>query len=195
VNWLKNIFAKILAAIGQAFGSFFQSEIEVQDNVEKIISNFRKGRQEIIDGIDEVRNFQFNPQWRTRVINVPAAQDYLVGLYDSVFTDFRDKMDTLVAPFHDLALIFRAEHSGAGDPQQAVSGVAKAAVKIDEIATCVKQFADATDTALSFIETFQQILMTLETLEGIFLQQSNPRQLDHLDTGEPIKIRLGNLHQ
>jgi hypothetical protein len=181
---------RIWSAITGFFGSFFQAEVDISENINRIINNFTEGRRNIEDGVDRIKNFEFNPQWRTRVINVPAAADAVRALYEEVFGDFRERLQTLVEPVHQLSLIFRAEKENP-DPLGGPSALARTAVKVDEIATMIKQLADASKVALDFTQAFDDVIINLETLDVIFLQQGNPRQWV---SDEHARIRLGKMH-
>jgi hypothetical protein len=174
-------------AIGSFFGSFFQAEVNVVENLQRIVDNFDRGKTDIEDGIERIKNFKFEPAWNTRVINVPAAIDHVKALYDDLFGDFRDRVATIIDPFKQLSLIFTAEHE---DPQ-APSGLAKTVVKIDELATMIQQVADASEEALRFVEAIDNVIINLESLDALFLQQGNPRRIVHDETA---RIRVGHLH-
>src|SRR4029077_13158767 len=161
------ILKAILAAIGRFFGSIFSAEVNVEENVRRIVANFDKGRDEIKSGIARVKAFKFDPKWKSRVINAPDAIDHLRDLYDSAFGDFQTRLDKLRKPLHEFVILFKAEREP--DPLgNNPSGLAKAAVKIDELATLIKQLADASDTALEFIEAFDEIILNLQSLDAIF---------------------------
>ena len=180
-------FGGFFQAIGRFFGSFFQAELNIVDNLAHIVDNFNKGKGEIEDGIKRIKTFKFDPQWQSRVINVPAAIDHVKALYDDLFGDFNDRIGQIIEPIHQLRLIFTAEH----DDPQSPGGLARTAVKVDELSTMIQQIADATDEALSFVEAIDNVIINLESLDALFLQQGNARRVVRNETA---RIRLGNLH-
>jgi hypothetical protein len=181
---------RILYAIAGFFGSFFQAEVDVVANIQRLAANFQTGKEEITTGIEEIKQFKFDPKWRSRVINVPDAAAHLQDLYESLFGDLRDRLETLRAPIHAFVLIFKAEQLNADDPGHAASGLARTAAKLQEVATLIAELADASDTALDFVEAFNEVIMNLESLDAIFLQQRNKRKVETLKS----RIRLGKLH-
>jgi hypothetical protein len=185
-NWFKRAWQ----AVTSFLGSFFQAEVNISENITTIINSFTEGRRNIEDGVYRIKHFKFDPQWRTRVINVPAAADAVVALYEEVFGDFRERMQILVEPIHQLSLIFRAEKENP-DPLGGPSALARTSVKIDEIATMISQLAEASKVALNFTQAFDDVIINLETLDVIFLQQGNKRKWV---SDESARIRLGNLH-
>lgn len=188
-NWIRSV----INAVTGFFGRLFSAEVNVVDNITGIVANYRTGRSQIEDGVERLKNFQFDPRWKTRVINVPIAIEAIVALYDEVFGDFKERLGQIIEPVHQLQLIFHADKEQAG-LTEVPSGLSRTAVKIDEIATMIAQIKTATDTALTFTQAFDDIIINLETLDAIFLGQTNPRRVERLEDGDTIKIRLGNLH-
>ena len=169
------ILSAVFGAIGRFFNSLFQAELQIQDNLIRVRDNFERGKKEIQEGIDKIKHFKFEPNWKTRVIWVPDVIDTARMIYEKVFSDFRERLSTIAAPIHDLALIFRAEASEAGSGQEAVSGLSKTAVKIDEVATMIKQLADATDEVMVFIDFFDETISDIQNLDKVFLPQNSKR--------------------
>jgi hypothetical protein len=141
--------------------------------------------------------FQFEPAWKSRVINVPKAIEQIQNLIADVSDGWKERFELLRAPIHELTLIFKAEEiPDAGDPLHQVSGLSKASVKIDEIATMIKQLADASDQVVEVVELFDKVRDAIQTLEPLFLQQGNSRsRISTLHPGADPYVRIGNLHQ
>jgi hypothetical protein len=188
-----SFFRSIFSAIGRFFSSIFSAEINVADNINAIVANYNRAKSEIDDGIARIKDFELDPRWKSRVINVPLAVEHVKGLYDDVFGDFRERVGQIIEPMHQLSLIFRGESETPG-LTETPSALSRTAVKVDEIATMISQIKTATDTALTFVDAFDNVIINLESLEVLFLSQSNPRRTEHLVTGEPVKIRVGKLH-
>ena len=183
----------ILGAISRFFGSLFQAEVNIVENIGHIVDNWEQGKQDITEGIQKVKDFKFDPKWKTRVINVPAAIKQVRALYDSLFSDFKDRIQKIVEPVHSLKLIFKAESYGSG-AADAPSRLVKSAAKLDEIATMIKEIADASDEALSFVDAFDDAITSLEELDAIFLQQGKSRKrLEQFAEHSPSQ-RIGKLH-
>ena len=189
---MKKILGAILSAIGRFFGSLFAAEVDVQDNVVRISTNFQEILQTVKRETEEIRNFKFDPQWNTRVIHVPSAIEAMKNISDALFTGWHDKLQILFAPIHEFALTFRAEKAmeGFGDKP---AGFVRAAVKVDEIATMIKLLANATDQIKDFTDLIAEVTHELETLDALFLQQKNPRKTE--PKGHRAFRRVGKLHQ
>jgi hypothetical protein len=189
---IQKLLSSVVGALGRFFDSLFQAEIHIEDNARRIGENFNKLRLNIPVQIQRVKDFKFNPHWNTRVINVPIAIEQMRSLIEEVTQGWKERLETFSEPFHEFILIFKAEAMSAGDPQQQVSGVSKAAVKLDEIATLVAQLATASETLVEIDSMFDDVLKFFQDLDQVFLQQGNPRKL--VRDAHP-RIRVGKLHR
>src|SRR3954454_22450398 len=109
IGKLKGVLAAILGAAGRFFDSLFQAEINIVENLHRIVDAFNRTKESIEEEVQTLRTFRFEPKWKTRVINVPDAIDQIKKLIAKVSDGFRDKFDVIRAPIHELSLIFKAE--------------------------------------------------------------------------------------
>mgnify|MGYP001087246096 CR=1 FL=1 len=188
---IRRLFSSVVDALGRFFDSLFQAELQVEDNVKKLHENFVTLKDNVPKQIDRVKNFKFDPKWSTRVINVTIAIEQMRSLVIEVATGWHDRIDSFREPLHEFVLIFKAEQQSASDPQQQVSAVSKAAVKVDEIATLIQQLAQASDTLVEIDKMFDDILDFFEKLDQFFLQQGNKRRIEKDATP---RVRIGKLH-
>lgn len=188
---IRNLFSSVVGALGRFFDSLFQAELQVEDNVKKLHENFLKLKDNVPKQVQRVKDFKFDPKWRTRVINVTIAIEQMRSLVIEVATGWHDRIDAFRDPLHEFVLIFKAEAQSTTDPQQQVSAVSKAAVKVDEIATLIAQLAQASDTLVEIDKMFDDVLDFFEKLDQFFLQQKNKRKVV---TGATSRIRIGKLH-
>jgi hypothetical protein len=172
---LRNFFNSLLGATGRFFDSLFQSEIHIVDNLQHIVDKFNDTKLSIERETKLIADFKFDPKWKSRVINVPIAIKQIQMLVSHVAETFKGKLETLKAPIHDLALIFKAEAAPASD-QEKPSAIARAGVKVDEIATMIDQLAKAMDVVADFAHFAEDITKELKTLDHLFLQQKNKQK-------------------
>lgn len=205
-DFIKNLFSAILDAIteffnavGRGFASLFQAEVHIVDNLNSIVTDFEIAKANIEVLVEKIEQFQLLPNWDSRVINVPAALKGLQELQKLVIHGFRDKFKELLQPIHDLKLIFKAEEIEANTPQGQVSGVARTAAKVDEIATMIQQIATAMHTVQDFSQMANDVIDKLNGLDVLFLSQGTPRKSEVLLLGsgerKAISLRAGHLHQ
>jgi hypothetical protein len=100
---------------------------------------------------------------------------HIQELKELLIDDFRTRIETMTAPVHEFVLIFKTEQIQAGDPQQAVSTLAKAEAKLGEVVTLLTQLKNALKEVEKFEELFSTLRNNIETLDVIFLQQGNPK--------------------
>lgn len=176
-NILTDFLKAALDAGIRFLSGLFQAEVKVSENIQRIVTKFDESKASIEHEVALIRDFKFNPSWKTKVINVPAAVKNIQGLIEFVTTDFKDRMNKFREPIHQLSLIFKVE--GSGDVGQAgvPSGLSRAAVKVDEIATMIAQLADAMDEIADWAAFFESLTERIQGLDDIFLQQNNPRKL------------------
>lgn len=186
MSWLRHLWdsiATILGAIGHFIGDFFTHADEVVDDINHMRETYIATKLNIEREIQQIRDFKFDPKWKNRVINVPAAIDQLQLLKETLFGDFRDRLETLQEPIHQLTLILHQEAApDAGDPTHAISALSRTSVKLNHIVTMVHQLRDAFDVVCDFVDIFRQLREELSSLDAIFLQQGNLRHwtTDHL---------------
>jgi sugar-specific transcriptional regulator TrmB len=195
IDALKRLVQAVLGAVTRFFSTLFSAESSIVDNINRLHDNFVQFKANLEVEIEQLKNFKFDPQWKTRVIHVPTAIQHIKDLIEEYSNGWKEKFEKLREPIHSFVLIFHAEQSEAGSPQEAVSGLAKTAVKIDEVATLIQQLADASDVVIEVEEMFTKLRDQIEHLDAVFLQQSNPREkLSVLSPGADPHVRVGNLH-
>ena len=187
---IKNIFG----AIGSFLSSLFSAEQEVVGNVQHLIQSLQDARDKIGAEVEEIKNFKFDPKWKTRVINVPRAFKAFQQLKGEIFDDFRERLGKLQTPFDTFKGIFdTTSDADAGDK---IAGLNKAAVKVHQLAVLIQQLDQAMDEIVNFIDFFSRLRDEAEHLDDLFLQQGNSRQRltdEEFATHSP-RQRIGKLH-
>lgn len=172
---LGSLFSSAVAAAGRFLNSLFQTELAIADNVSKIVTDFEETKSNIQAEIQKLRDFEFNPRWKSRVINVPVAIDQTKSLVQKVIDTFSGKLEQIKQPIHDLNLIFKGE--AAPDPLgDKPAAIAKAAVKVDEIATMIASLAKAMDDVKDMSALVKDVTDSIEGLDTLFLSQGRPQK-------------------
>jgi len=146
--------------------------------------------------IRRLKEFKFDPKWRTRVINVPAAIDKTHGFVLDMSQQIESALHVLIS---NLRAIHFAEEvgtisGGIGGTGQG-HGVLKVLEDINKIKDVISLVKDFLFNLGKFVDAIRQIREELETLDTIFLPQGNRRRYIHATDGEVLKIRIGNLHK
>lgn len=173
----------IFQVIGQFLLSFFNAQTGILNNVERIITAFQETETSIKDSTDRLKNFEFNVQWKTRVIHVPTAIDKFRDLYIRLFTDVKEKLHKIALPFFEFKTNFGSGKGTGGDqgvldPTDHVSGLTRASVKVELTATLIAELANAFEQIADWTKAIDQLIIDIETLDDAFLQQKNPRRLE-----------------
>lgn len=167
--------AGILAAIWHFLLNTFTHYDQVADDAEDIAATVRAIIANIKAERDRVEAFRIDPRWKTRVISVPRAVENLQELRGAVLDGLHDKLQVIYAPVHEFALIFKTETLEQGDPQQAVSALSKAEVKLGHVVTLIHQVREALHQIEDFVALFTQLRENVEGLDALFLPQGSSK--------------------
>lgn len=160
-----------------------------------IIEDWTEMKKNFAEEVQKLKDFEFNPHWKTRVINVPIAIEQVKDLLDEIFRQVVDKIKDIVQPIQDsigAAEIVKnqAPVVGAGEP----TGFARTLNKAETLAGYIRfGFAEsrkAFDAAKELTDLFLDITKRIEKLDDFFLQQKNKRQTVEGKAQE----RIGKLH-
>lgn len=184
-----NVLKALGDAIVRGLGKLFAAEVNISENLNNIVARFEQLKDNYTKELSTLRDFKFNPAWNSRVIHVPTAIDRIREMIDTVSGFWMERFDLIKDPIHQLKLIFGSEKGDVGDPNQP-SGVTKAAVKIDELATMIAQISHAMDKVADLSDFFVKITKEIQGLEFLFLSQSNPQK--KIDKVIRQRQRLGN---
>ena len=145
--------------------------------------------------VQKLKDFKFNPHWKTRVINVPIAIEQVKDLIDEIFHQVIDRVKDIIQPIEDsvnAAQIVQSTRpvAGVGEP----TGFARTLNKAETLAGYIRfgfqESRKAFDAAKELTELFLDITHRIEKLEDVFLQQGNPRKRVTGTSSE----RVGKLH-
>jgi len=177
--WILRQLRRVLRFFGD-IGHFilesFSHYDAIVEDVTHIVQTFNVGKANIEREIQAIREFEFNPRWSTRVINVPAVAEHLQDLKALLFDDWKERLTLIVEPIHELSLIIHQEaQPDVSDPQGAVSAMSKATVKLGHIVTMLHQIRIAFDEVMNLVDLFDRLRTEAEGLDALFLQQGNTK--------------------
>jgi hypothetical protein len=169
-------------------------ESDIAD-LEGIIQDWTEMKANLSEEVQKLKDFEFNPHWKSRVINVPIAIDQIRELIDEIFHQVRDKLETIVQPFviavNAIKVVQQTSTQSTGRTRGGlVQTVNHAAGYAQYIRFAFSQSRAAFDAAKELTELFKDITDKLSGAEAIFLQQKNPRQSVTVKARE----RVGKLH-
>jgi len=165
---------------GQGFGQLMQSIkdwfIKANNSFDVVsdsIVSIEDTVQAAVDDIKDIKDFEFDPQWKTRVISVPALIKNYDDLKDLIVKQFTEKCKELLRAVQDI----RASIENPRDPidPSGVSGGVAVFQWIDRIVRLLTAVDSTLKTVLNLADIIDDLKQSIEKLDVIFLSQSKPR--------------------
>ncbi len=175
MSFLDDIFQFLTGLSG-----IFDRIVTLVTDIEELVVNIRRE-------VRQIKQFKYDPKWKNRVINVPAAISHTQDLATSLVDEVTNALHSLVS---NLKAVVQ-EHRLPGEGGGGVGTVLNYITKLNNFVNEVDQAVKALD---SFVDAIRSVREELETLDSIFLGQGNSRRWEHLEDGTPIRLRIGNLH-
>lgn len=163
----------------QRIKDFFSHLLSLMSRIRQLISD-------VEDEVQQIKDFSFDPKWRTRVISVPIAYEKIHRLATEIPTEIIDAVKDLVEKVRS-----RVE-AGSGGTEDFDATDLDADLKLipEKLAKCgekilgfVTLLFDAVDTISSMVDDlqtlvddFREIRQDIENLDAIFLSNSSPRK-------------------
>lgn len=160
--------------------------------------------KEIESEYDQIRHFSARPEWKNRVISVPAVIQHVedltqipsqvVAAFKDLIQNLRQKVDTTafetdeLEGIEDLRGIIRRLGARFAAVLERILGILT--LVVDSLVT-IRSTIDDLKTIVDAVRTVRE---NLEHLDGLFLTQKNPRKLLRTQDGEAFRIRVGSLH-
>ena len=186
-------FLRPIRALIVLFTKFKDNTVGIFDAASTLI-------EDTTDEYIQIRDFKSRPQWRNRVISVPKAVENiqkLVEVPNQVLTAFKDLVNQLKQKLDPGA--FKLDDLEGIEDLRAFIGKfgSKFAAGAEKLLGAVALIVDALVTIRAVIDDLQSIVDAvktvredLENLDGLFLQQNNPRKI----VTATSNIRVGHLH-
>jgi|SRR5215813_5087861 len=210
---LDRLLAPIIDKVKSAFAPFgraFNLVGQFWDKLTTIGSRTREIFDLVESEISEWRNFKENVAFRTKLISLPAAIDHA--------QDFIEQVREAWAAVLDIVKSVKGKFETTGNPteeaEEAISDIENSGFKtlvekfpklfkglekvlgfLAILLDAFESISNGLDDVLTILRALQTFREDLETGGPLFLKQSNPRKIVHLDDGTRVSFRVGNLHQ
>jgi hypothetical protein len=184
MNWLFHKTLDLLKSLLSALGGLFTSAVDAETGIFDAFFKMQDDVHAFVANLKQFERFDFDPQWKTRVISLPAAWDSIFDLVDIIFHGFRDKFTELEHSLRVLGNVLK--QSGTRQPEEGPSGIANVQEKLTTIKLAVVEFEQAFHAALELEEMALNVKNRLETLDDLFLPQGSSK------TTVDIKYRKRN---
>jgi len=192
----QNLWAElqtVFSAIGHFFTSYFSAAERIASSIDSICSKVEALVKNVETEVQAVKDFKFDPKWKSRVINVPTAIDKTREFFLDTPAELKDLFKSLAEDLRNLVagLKDRAGEIGGVDVQgTSGSGLIKVVVWLEVLQEIFDRIEAFIDSLQVIVDDIKKIIHFFETLDTIFLQQGNPR----VRLKKTISARQGKLH-
>lgn len=168
--------------------NFVLSTGRIFESIETLVTDTDVFYQNVRLELRHIQQFQFDPKWKNRVINVPkavnATRDMIVDLIDEVRGAFESLVSNLKA--------IRSEF-GTAIPGERGGGVIHLLDRLNKIRQIIVEIDEGIKALDTFLDALRTVREQIEGLDSLFLQQGNLRRYIHAVDGEVLKVRIGEL--
>jgi hypothetical protein len=151
----------------------------VDDNSLKVVSTYEgivTDTVNLINFLRDLREFDFDPKFQTRLISVPKAWDAFNELFDIIFHGIRDRFNELHVAVSALVASLKGRSPAGGHFHDPGGTLANVVDYIGDLDVAWKQFGIAYHDAVNLVELIDDVKRRLETLDDLFLPQGNPKK-------------------
>lgn len=189
----QNLWAElqtVLSAVGTWAAHFFDFWSETTDDVQSIVDDVHTLEENFKVEVQKLKDFEFDPKWKTRVINVPIAKEQIVEFVQEITTDLFDKVKEVIQPLTDTVHQWQADKITLQNQIDKPTALAVGSVKLKDIQVTIHLVAQAMHAAVELEQMFIDITDKIKGLDSVFLQQGNTR----VRLKKTISARRGKLH-
>jgi hypothetical protein len=208
---LKRLFAPVIGPLTKLWNTLSG----MFDAIFNLIPETRDLITSTVEEIQGWRDFRQNIHFKNGVINLKSARQKLTDLLDEAIDAYHALVDLFTQGFKDtVAKPFEDAHEAALELADLLESfgsiglrdfiekfgakIKKAGGKILEVLAIIEAVAEALLRVVRELQTIvdlsKDLRETVETGEGLFLQQHNPRRTVEVVDGKSLKIRVGKLH-
>jgi hypothetical protein len=169
--WFQRLFQQISHAV-------ITGARDVDDNSTRIVSTYEQiivDSKNLVTFLHDLQHFDFNPKWKTRVINVPRAFDAINELFDLLFHGLRDRFQVLENAVTDLKNGLEGKGPGQQFPD-GTSAMGKVVSYVGDIDVAWREFGTAYHAAVDLVSLVDQLKQRIETLDDLFLPQDSVKK-------------------
>jgi hypothetical protein len=168
--------------------NFFTNLSGVLDRIDTTVQDGEVLVANVAREIRLIKQFKFEPKWKTRVVLVPDAVNKTRSLIVDTSQTIHDSLHSLMS---NLKAVRAASKGIVRDPSGSKQGVGAVLGIITEINNFVNEIDQGIKALNDFVVALQNITEAFRGLDTLFLQQGNSRLL--LKDSTP-RIRVGALH-
>lgn len=172
VDFFSNLWHALVDAVLRTSAHAAESAVQQVD----VFSKLEADTLNLINSINDLKHFRFDPKWKTRVISAPRAVDGIQEIFDLVVHGIRDKFSEL----HQSLITLRAALEGHsighfGGSVEPAGRLTKVVDWIGAVYVGLQAFEAAYKSATDLVNIIDDVKQRIETLDDLFLPQGNPK--------------------
>jgi CHAD domain-containing protein len=164
---IKNFFKGLWSGITSLFSAADTTFVGVFEFIDKIETAVNTSKTTL----EELKKFDFDPKFKTRVVSIPRAIEAFQQLWDEITKDLLEK-------FHQLANQFQYWRGKfeSPTPTEGAEAAAPITAKLQDLHTMLQQIGDSLQTIIDIENIVTDVKTRIETLDDLFLPQNKPRK-------------------
>lgn len=178
VSWLRNLGHSVGGIYG-LLTQLWSKVTQIKTNTLNIFANLNTLLSDVEQIVDDIKNFDINPKWNTRVISAPKAVEHIKDLYDvpaRIIDDVKDLVKQLKEKVEPAEVNVEDVEGLDGIPTKLLKAGEKilgwATLIIDSLISIESAIADLNDIA----STLRRTLEDLQGLDALFLPQGSTKK-------------------
>jgi signal transduction histidine kinase len=184
-NWIRVLLDAIVAKLPAPLRKLWQFLSDFKDKFLTLFERVHTLVSSVQDEVHQIINFQFNPQWRTRVISAPVAIDKIQEFFQA-FPDILDQIKSLASEIRQKINV--PETTFNADELEGLESFRRLPAKLVQIGEklvawaglildALNTISDAVDQLQRIVNDVRTIRESIENLDAIFLPQNKPKKL------------------
>jgi hypothetical protein len=163
----------IISGLGSILESLDGAFLGLGDFLNTVIQAYMNAKNELLD----LKTFDFNPKFKTRVISLPKAEQGINDLWGEIRFDLLGKYQEIRAAIDEVKDLFHAEElANANDIQGAPNALAKSAVALHHVKTFLEQLGALIKKVADLLSIIDDIKKRIESLDDLFLNQGSTKK-------------------
>ena len=168
-------------ALAQIAGLLFQTDNLTAETIRDIAAEWEALIKNWRLEVSRVKNFKFNPHWKTRVINATQATEQIKDLIAQLTSGVADNLALIQQPFQNIHAELTALAELSRLPREPgesalLRGFQDLQAFVNALNTLLREVLDALRAAQRLRDLFDRLLSDAESLDDVFLPQSGRRK-------------------
>lgn len=165
-----------LRRMGSAIANGNDAAEHHTDNILDLWDTLHRDTLNLINDLNDLKHFDFDPKWSTRVINVPRAVDGIQEVFDIIKNGLKERfgelfqaIETLKNALHDTVHHLPTNPDGGGIVTAIVD-------KFGATYVALTAFQKAYTKVTDIVEMIDNVKRRIETLDDLFLPQGSTKK-------------------